>query len=29
LGFVIATAVIALLVNGIEKERARAVAPAE
>jgi MFS family permease len=29
LGFVIATAVIAFLVNGIEKERARAVAPAE
>jgi MFS family permease len=29
LGFVVATAVIALLVNGVEKERARAVAPAE
>jgi MFS family permease len=29
LGFVVATAVIAMLVNGVEKERARAVAPAE
>jgi MFS family permease len=29
LGFVVATAVIALLVNGVEKERARVVAPAE
>jgi MFS family permease len=29
LGFVVATAVIAVLVNGVEKERARAVAPAE
>jgi MFS family permease len=29
LGFVIATGVIAFLVNGIEKDRARAVAPAE
>ena len=29
LGFVVATAAIALLVNGVEKERARAVAPAE
>ena len=29
LGFVIATAAIAALVNGVEKERARAVAPAE
>jgi MFS family permease len=29
LGFVIATAVIAVLVNGIEKERTRAVVPAE
>ena len=29
LGFVVATAVIAILVNGIEKERTRVVAPAE
>lgn len=29
LGFVVATAVIAVLVNGVERERARAVAPAE
>ena len=29
LGFVIATAVVALLVNGVEKERARVVVPAE
>ncbi len=29
LGFVVATALIALLVNGVEKERARVVAPAE
>ncbi len=29
LGFVFATAAIAVLVNGVEKERARAVAPAE
>lgn len=29
LGFVVATAVIAVLVNGVEKARARAVAPAE
>jgi MFS family permease len=29
LGFVVATAAIAVLVNGIEKERAHAVAPAE
>jgi MFS family permease len=29
LGFVVATAVIAFLVNAVEKERARAVAPAE
>jgi MFS family permease len=29
LGFVVATAVIAILVNGVEKERTRAVAPAE
>ena len=29
LGFVVATAMIAVLVNGVEKERARAVAPAE
>jgi MFS family permease len=29
LGFVIATAVIALLVNGVEKGRARVIAPAE
>jgi len=29
LGFVIGTALIAVLVNGVEKERARAVAPAE
>ncbi|HSJ42366.1 MAG TPA: MFS transporter, partial [Xanthobacteraceae bacterium] len=29
LGFVFATAVIAVLVNGVEKERARAVVPAE
>ena len=29
LGFVFATAVIAVLVNGVEKERGRAVAPAE
>jgi len=29
LGFVIGTALIALLVNGVEKERARAAAPAE
>ena len=29
LGFVVATAAIAVLVNGVEKERTRAVAPAE
>ena len=29
LGFVVATAVIAILVNGVEKERTRVVAPAE
>ena len=29
LGFVIGTAAIAVLVNGVEKERARAAAPAE
>ena len=29
LGFVVATATIAVLVNGVEKERTRAVAPAE
>ena len=29
LGFVFATAVIAVLVNGVEKERTRAVVPAE
>jgi hypothetical protein len=29
LGFVFATAAIAVLVNGVEKTRARAVAPAE
>jgi len=29
LGFVFATAVIAVLVNGVEKQRSRAVAPAE
>jgi hypothetical protein len=29
LGFVVATAVIAVLVNGVEKERTRAVVPAE
>jgi MFS family permease len=29
LGFVVATAAIAILVNGVEKERTRAVAPAE
>jgi MFS family permease len=29
LGFVVATAAIAMLVNGVEKERTRAVAPAE
>jgi MFS family permease len=29
LGFVVATAAIAVLVNGVEKDRARAVAPAE
>ena len=29
LGFVVGTALIALLVNGVEKERARAAAPAE
>jgi hypothetical protein len=29
LGFVVATALIALLVNGVEKESARVVAPAE
>jgi predicted MFS family arabinose efflux permease len=29
LGFVVGTALIAVLVNGVEKERARAVAPAE
>jgi len=29
LGFVIGTALIAVLVNGVEKERARAAAPAE
>jgi hypothetical protein len=29
LGFVVATAVIAVLVNGVEKARARAAAPAE
>ena len=29
LGFVVATAAIALLVNGVEKERAQVVAPAE
>jgi hypothetical protein len=29
LGFVIGTALIAILVNGVEKERARAAAPAE
>jgi MFS family permease len=29
LGFVVATAAIAVLVNGIEKERAQAIAPAE
>jgi len=29
LGFVVATALIALLVNGVEKARGRVVAPAE
>jgi hypothetical protein len=29
LGFVVATAVIAFLVNSVEKERVRVVAPAE
>jgi len=29
LGFVVATALIAVLVNGVEKERARMAAPAE
>jgi hypothetical protein len=29
LGFVVGTALIAILVNGVEKERARVVAPAE
>jgi hypothetical protein len=29
LGFVFATAVIAVLVNAVEKQRSRAVAPAE
>ena len=29
LGFVVATAAIAVLVNGVEKERTRAVVPAE
>jgi hypothetical protein len=29
LGFVVATAAIAILVNGVEKERTRVVAPAE
>ena len=29
LGFVVATAAIAILVSGVEKERTRVVAPAE